>query len=131
MKKVKILLLDDSQAMVKHISGLLLGSGREVVTALNVDQALEGYQRHKPDAILADFILEGGHSGLEFVTAVFAAAKEKRPPAAILTVGALSAADEQKAKSIGVAIFQKPTRGKEEDFLQSVGIWLNAANLRS
>lgn len=131
MKKVKFLLLDDSEMILRHVSKLLNQQGWEVVTAPSMAVALQAYGRHKPDVLLVDFILEGGVTGLQAVSAIFAADPSRAgpPPAAILTHGQLAPADEQRAGTLGVKVIQKPARGQEAEFVQSVQYWLKESKI--
>jgi CheY-like chemotaxis protein len=130
MKGVKILLLDDSEVMLRHISSLLIRCGATVHSTLTMPEAIEAFLRYKPTVVLADFVLEGGRTGLETIEAIFALCPpETKPRAAILTLGKLSDQDKQRAAVLKIALMQKPARGQEEDFTQTIEIWLDAAKL--
>ncbi|MBI3557989.1 MAG: response regulator [Deltaproteobacteria bacterium] len=122
MKKsaVKILLVDDSDVMLGYLAALLSKQGLEVATATSLVTAVDAFCRTRPQLILMDFVLEPTRTGLETLAAIFSVAGAVRPLAAILTQGALTPADEQKASDWGVAVLQKPVRGKEADFLALV-----------
>lgn len=140
-KNVKILLVDDSEVMLRHVSGLLAQKKWQVITASTMAAGLEAFYRHSPDALLADFVLEGGHTGLETIAAIFALCANAggvasptgkplvKPTVAILTQGALSPTDQQKAAALGAPVLQKPVYGKEQDFLMSITLWLNKAGI--
>ena len=119
MKKsaVKILLVDDSEVMLGFLAALLEKQGFAVATAKDLVSSVEAYGRTKPDLILMDFVLEPTRTGIETLAAIFSLAGAARPVAAILTQGALTPLDEQKAASWGVEVLQKPVRGKEAAFL--------------
>lgn len=126
---IKILLVDDSEVMLGLVATLLKKQGLAVVTATNMTTALEAYLRQTPTVILMDFVLEPTRTGLEALAAIFAVCNTARPLAAILTQGALSPQDKQKASDWKVEVLQKPTRGKEAEFLASINDWL-ARNLK-
>ena len=128
VKKVKILLIDDSEVVARHITGLLLKENWGVQTASTVPAAIELFKRFTPDALLVDFVLEGGQTGLQLLSSLFSLS-EKRHPAAILVLGPVSPEDEKKVISLGARTIQKPVRGKEQDFLQNVAFWLKDSKL--
>jgi CheY-like chemotaxis protein len=124
---VKILLVDDSPVMLGYLGALLKRRGHEVSTADSLAKALEGALSGQPDAVLMDLILEPGRTGLEALSAIFSLCDTQarpRPRAAILTAGRMAPADEARAASLGATVLQKPERGREEPFLQSVDNWL-------
>lgn len=125
-EKVKILLVDDSEVMRGFVADLLRKSGLMVVTAGSLVEGVDAYCRERPAAILMDFVLESGHTGLEALAAIFAVSSFGRPLAAILTQGDLAAADAQKAASLNVRILQKPARGLEDQFVTDIWKWLEA-----
>ncbi|MEW6058119.1 MAG: response regulator [Bdellovibrionota bacterium] len=137
MKTVKILLVDDSEVMLRHVATLLGQKGLHALLAQNLQTALEVFHRQKPDALLIDFILQAGTTGLGVVSAISAVVERLNatgeslalPPTAVLTRGALTDEDQQKANSLGVRVIQKPSQGKEKEFLQEVEFWLHDAKL--
>ena len=130
--------------MSRHMSKLLVSKHWEVLTAPDVARAIASYKVHLPQAVLADFVLEQGSTGLQAIEAIFAvhAAVRKagkatseaiaaRPVAALLTQAVLDDADALHAKKLGVPVIQKPKYGKEHDFLQDVYVWLADAGVVS
>jgi DNA-binding NtrC family response regulator len=115
---MKILLVDDSELMRRLISSLLSKRlGWAVSTASSVETAIDAFFKDPPDAVLVDFVLEGGRTGLEILSAILAA----RPvPSAILTTGALTTPDQQTAERLGARLIQKPVQGREDEFLREV-----------
>lgn len=131
-QNVKILLVDDSEVMLGHVASLLRRAGFTVQTASSMPVALDLFFKHQSEALLIDFILEGGRTGLEVATAVFAlcqAGAVKKPHGAILTQGALAPVDQQKAAELGLPVLQKPVFGKEDEFLMSITLWLRKCGL--
>ena len=121
-----ILLIDDSEIMLRHIENLLVQAGYEVVTASNMAGGLESYLKYKPLAVLTDFILEGGHTGLGLLGAIFSISQNGsgKIRTAILTTGTLKAEDASRAARQGTQLVQKPVLGEEEAFLRVVAAWL-------
>lgn len=129
MKKVKILLVDDSQLVLRHVAMLLSGKGWQVTTAATMAEGLEECLKSPPDALLTDFILDTGQTGLTLISAIFAAGLAEKPTAAVMTLGALSDDDQALAARLGCPVLQKPAQGKEKEFLQNVEFWLHDAGL--
>jgi CheY-like chemotaxis protein len=137
-EKTKILLVDDSATVGRHISGLLSNHGYEVYFSMNLANALEDFRKNKPQALVIDFVLEAGQTGLSVITAIFALAEQlnsakpaekRRPAATLLTMGHLELGDAAEAKKMGVHVLQKPKRGHEADFLQELEFWLRDAGV--
>jgi len=59
MAKAKILIVDDSKAMVDALVELLASKGYVVVTVATGSDALSAAQREKPDLILLDIAIPG------------------------------------------------------------------------
>ena len=53
----KVLVVDDAQFMRMRCARMLTENGFEVVEAENGLQALEAYQRHRPDVVLMDITM--------------------------------------------------------------------------
>jgi CheY-like chemotaxis protein len=138
-KETKILLVDDSDIMVRHISNLLAKKHIAVIGAKDLGTAVDAFTKEKPTAIIADFVLEGGQSGLEVISAILALGADKydflddgpkkKTLAAVMTQGALAPADARRAEKLGVPVLQKPVYGNEQDFLMTVVVWLKKAGI--
>jgi two-component system alkaline phosphatase synthesis response regulator PhoP len=61
--KKKVLLVDDDIDLIEQNKMLLESKGYQVVTAENVKDAWETFQREKPDAAVLDLIMEEHDSG--------------------------------------------------------------------
>lgn len=130
--KVKILLIDDSDMMLKHLTNLLKPKGFTLYTAINLKEALENIERYQPHALLIDFVLSDGNTAINVIQAIQALSEEQKLPSplcAILTQGGISEDDSKKAKKQGIQVLQKPKRGKEQEFLQNIEFWLHDAEL--
>lgn len=129
-KKIKILLVDDSDVMLNHVTALLAKDGHQILGKTNLVHAVEGYLRFLPDAVVCDFILEG-NTGLDVLSAIAAALPAGTPmsPATIMTMGPLSDTDQKRADKMSARVLQKPKRGKEEEFLQNFNFWLRENKL--
>ena len=53
----KILIVDDAEFLRMRISKMLIGDGYEVVEAENGAQAVEKFQKEKPDVVLMDITM--------------------------------------------------------------------------
>lgn len=132
MKTVQILLIDDSELVLRHVADLLKAEGFMVTTANSTAAGLEAYFKRRPDAILADFVLETGHTGLELISAIFAGVSSipnGAPAASILTHGQLTAVDQARAATLGIRIIQKPKQGHEQEFIQEIRFWLRDSGI--
>jgi CheY-like chemotaxis protein len=121
---VKILLVDDSALMLGYLAQLLTAHGQSVTVAGSAQAALESAAKSRPDAILMDFVLEPGRTGLETLSVIFSLLGDPRPRAAILTQGGLAPADAKRAAGQGITILQKPVRGQEAEFLRAIDAWI-------
>lgn len=131
MRKVKILLIDDSELVRKHLSELLSVNDLDVQVAGDLATALESLMKNPVDAILVDFVLGSGTTGMDLISAVFSMPEKlweplPRPVAAILTHGSLARHDQTKANDLGVAVLQKPQAGGERQFIEEISYWLKA-----
>lgn len=130
---LKILLVDDSEVILRHVGGLLARQGYSVVKASTSAAALEAIVRHRPGAVLVDFVLEAGQTGLQLIPALFAVAEKvgaPKPAAALLTMARLDDADTEAARQLGTRVLVKPRRGKETEFLQELAFWLREMKLQ-
>ncbi|MBI3543813.1 MAG: response regulator [Deltaproteobacteria bacterium] len=128
---MKILLVDDSELMLSYLASLLrkhkTAGPLELRSAKSATEALEACAQELPDAILMDFVLEPGRTGLEVLSAILALSKgAKAPRLAILTQGKLANIDEQRALGLGARVLQKPLRGQEAAFLERIDEWLTS-----
>lgn len=132
-KNVHILLVDDSALALTHICSLLSDQGFRVTTATSMAEGLSKAFTASANAVLIDFVLDSGHTGLDLISAVFAASAQakqrQKPAAAILTHGRLSDGDQRRADELAVAVLQKPRQGQEEEFAEKVRIWLHDSGL--
>jgi CheY-like chemotaxis protein len=62
-KVKKILLVDDDIDLLEQNKLILESKGFEVVTAENVEDAIETFKKEKPDACIVDLIMEQHDSG--------------------------------------------------------------------
>ncbi len=134
MGKIKILLLDDSEATLQHISQLLLEKGYEIATASSLEQASNCVQKFNADALLVDHVLGSGLNGLQAIQAILLEFEriwigKKTPSCALLVRSVLPVKDAELARSQNITVLKKPVMGKDEDFLQEVVFWLKANKL--
>ena len=119
--------------MLKKIRQILIGAARlksgfgtlEVATASSVTESLVLLDRHPCEAILTDFVLENGATGIEVILAI-RAVSQRHTPAAILTQGDLSPEDAVRADKLGAIVFQKPIKTSEEIFATQILDWLQS-----
>jgi two-component system alkaline phosphatase synthesis response regulator PhoP len=83
--KKKVLLVDDDIDLIEQNKMLLESKGYEVVTAENVKDAWETFQREKPDAAVLDLIMEEHDSGFVLAHKIKRDAYGKTIPVFLLT----------------------------------------------
>jgi len=83
--KKKILLVDDDIDLIEQNKMLLESKGYSVVTAENVKDAWETFQREKPDAAVLDLIMEEHDSGFVLAHKIKRDAYGKTIPVFLLT----------------------------------------------
>jgi len=55
----KVLVVDDTEFMVKVLEDIFVGGGFDVVTASSGEQALQLYEEHLPDLVTLDVVMPG------------------------------------------------------------------------
>ena len=105
---VCVLVIDDEPAIRRGMQTLLETWGCEVLLAADADDALAQIAdaRLKPDALIVDYRLPGGHTGLEAIDSVYAALPT-RPPALLVT-GDIEAAELQAVAAGEHPVAHKP-----------------------
>ncbi len=83
--KKKILLVDDDADLIEQNKMLLESKGYLVVTAENVPEAWETFQREKPDAAVLDLIMEEHDAGFVLAHRIKRDAYGKTIPVFLLT----------------------------------------------
>lgn len=83
--KKKVLLVDDDIDLIDQNKMLLESKGYEVVTAENVKDAWDTFQREKPDAAVLDLIMEEHDSGFVLAHKIKRDAYGKTIPVFLLT----------------------------------------------
>jgi DNA-binding response OmpR family regulator len=83
--KKKVLLVDDDIDLIDQNKMLLESKGYEVVTAENVKDAWDTFQREKPDAAVLDLIMEEHDSGFVLAHRIKRDAYGKTIPVFLLT----------------------------------------------
>lgn len=62
---MKVVIVEDESIVAEHLAGILAEIGYEVQgTALSVGEALEEIDRHEPDLVLIDIMLQGERDGI-------------------------------------------------------------------
>ena len=64
---IKILVVDDHQAIVDKITELLTAEGREIYAARTFNEATQLIEETKPDVLITDYILDNDHNGLNLI----------------------------------------------------------------
>jgi DNA-binding response OmpR family regulator len=75
-----ILVLEDEQPLLKAIADKLRLSGFEVISAREVDQALDYFKQMPIDCVWLDHYLLGKKNGLDFIVELKAQEKYKKVP---------------------------------------------------
>ena len=83
--KKKVLLVDDDIDLIEQNKMLLKSKGYDVVTAENVNDGWETFQREKPDAAVLDLIMEEHDSGFVLAHKIKRDAYGKTIPVFLLT----------------------------------------------
>lgn len=96
---MKILLVDDEQALVKMYSEALQGAGFEILTAQDGQAAIETTKNQKPDVILLDIIMPK-INGLDVLAQLKQSEETKNIPVFLLT-NLPEESSLEKAKSMG------------------------------
>ncbi len=107
-RKPKLLIVDDEELIIDSIK-MILGDNFEIVSASNGLEAIEMYEKHKPDVVLMDVMMPR-MNGIEATKKIL----EIDPTAKIL---AISAYTEKKGKEIieagALDILPKPFKRSE------------------
>lgn len=122
MKGITLLLVDDSELVLHFLTKILSDQGFTILAAKNLPQAVSFASRNAPHAMVCDFILEGGCTGLELASAVSAVAPKL--PMMLMTHGPLDKEDADTAALKSIPVVQKPKKGGESEFVDSVKYWL-------
>ena len=103
-----VLVVDDDALVREAMGGLLAQWGCEVALAANGEEALAELERHDrlPDALLCDYRLPAGESGVDLIRRLRSAAGIEIPAA--LISGDTSPETAKDAKSSGHALLPKP-----------------------
>ncbi|MCV6626460.1 MAG: PAS-domain containing protein, partial [Cellvibrionaceae bacterium] len=65
LNDARILCVDNEEAIVEGMRGLLETWGCKVWVAMDIDTALAEYAEHKPDFVVADYHLDNGETGIQ------------------------------------------------------------------
>ncbi len=97
----KILLLEDSETMLKIISSVLNSKGHQVTLCKTPIDALENLQREKYELIISDLVLPGGTSGFDFIKTVRNKPTFAHTPIMVITGQRMEKKDVEKAIQVG------------------------------
>jgi CheY-like chemotaxis protein len=108
LQRAFVLVVDDDATVVEATSTLLRAAGCHVLAASSGAEALSALSRHErtPDAIISDYRLRAGETGLEAITAIHDALGDRIP--ALLITGDTSPARLREAAASGYYILHKP-----------------------
>lgn len=98
MFKKKILIVDDTELIVRIITDILVPAGYDVISANSGEECLEMVRKEKPDLVLLDIIMYG-MDGLEVCKALRADESNNLMPIIILT-----AEDDEEQKLQGLEL---------------------------
>lgn len=103
------LLVIDNEADILHSMAALLGQwGCEVVTALDLPEALENLQGRAPEVILADFHLDHGVLGCEVIQQL--RERFSRTIPALIISADRSDACRRQLQALGAPLLNKPVK---------------------
>jgi DNA-binding response OmpR family regulator len=105
---MRVLIVEDSDSIVRMIEALVAPRGYEVRSAASAARGLDEAIAWKPSVILADINLPGSFDGLELLTKLRAATATKDIP--VIMISALNDDElKRKAHEAGAtAFFDKP-----------------------
>lgn len=108
LKGAFVLVVDDEAAVLEATRVLLTSSGCHVLTAASGTEALRVVGQHERalDAVISDYRLRSGETGLEVIAAIRDALSERIP--ALLITGDTSPERLREAASSGYPILHKP-----------------------
>ncbi|KNY27337.1 response regulator [Pseudobacteroides cellulosolvens] len=98
MFKKKILIVDDTELIVRIITDILVPAGYDVISAYSGEEGIEMVRREKPDLVLLDIIMYG-MDGLEVCKVLRADESNNLMPIIILT-----AEDDEEQKLQGLEL---------------------------
>ncbi len=122
-----ILVIDDDNPARESMSQILKAWGHEVISAISLDEALK-IKTRTPDAIIADYRLRDGKTGIEAASFI-CQLRESLIPTLIVT-GDNSVDIRQEANRMGYALLIKPVNSaKLRAFLRSISRMSKVAGL--
>jgi signal transduction histidine kinase/CheY-like chemotaxis protein len=103
-----VVVVDDDRAVLEAMSDLLRGWGCEPITALDAAAAVEAVaaRERPPDAIVADYRLRGGETGLAAIDAV--RARAGRAVRAVVITGETDPDTRERIRAAGLRELTKP-----------------------
>ena len=105
---MRILIVEDSDAIRRMIEALVAGRGFQVTAVSNGAKGLEAAAVHPPDVVLLDLNLPGPYDGLEVCRRLRAEPSTRSTPIVIITAMA-DAESRQRALEAGcTAYYTKP-----------------------
>ncbi len=105
-----VLVIDDETTVLKGLGMILEAWGFEVLTATSEDEAIAQLESHgqRPSAILADYRLRDGHTGMEAIRHIRAMFDATIP--SIIITGDTGPERLREAEASGFAIIHKPVQ---------------------
>ena len=108
MKAMRVLIIEDSDAIVRMIEALMTARGFDVRSASSGARGLSEAFAWKPDVILLDLHLPGAYDGLQVCEKLRADAQTKDTP--VIIVSAMNDEEtKRRAHEVGAtAFYEKP-----------------------
>lgn len=108
LKGAFVLVIDDEATILEATRALLTANGCHVLAAASGTEAIRAIALHErpPDAIISDYRLRAGETGLDVIAAIHNALGERIP--ALLITGDTSPKRLREAASSGYPILHKP-----------------------
>jgi two-component system chemotaxis response regulator CheY len=111
---VRVLIAEDNKAVAGTLAAMLDVSHHEVVQMVGSGlEAIHAYQRHKPDVVMMDYMMDG----LNGVTACRNILAKDPGARIILVSGALDSRELTLVRSGAWAIMQKPVTFEQLEYL--------------
>jgi CheY-like chemotaxis protein len=111
---VRVLIAEDNKTVAGILAAMLDVSHHEVVEMVGSGlEAIHAYQRHKPDVVMMDYLMDG----LNGVTACRNILAKDPAARIILVSGAIDAHELSLARSGAWAVLQKPVTFEQLEYL--------------
>ncbi|MDP2820424.1 MAG: ATP-binding protein [Polaromonas sp.] len=106
LAEVRVLVIDDDDAVLAAMAHLLRSWGCAVTTADSIEQAMAQARKSRPDVVLSDYRLRGQQTGLEAITGLRGLLGDQLP--AMMITGDTAPDRLRETLGSGVPLLHKP-----------------------